>query len=115
MTRRELLTSLGITTYVAAAAEAQQLEPSVRLQKPYQVTVGPVAAALTASGFVRGVALKAISPGFTIYIGTDNTVSATTGWPLSDNDSIAFDISEASQLWVIASGVNQRVAVLPYR
>lgn len=114
MTRRELFAALGITTYVASAG-AEQQEPSVRLQKPYQVVVGPTATALTSTGLVRGVALKAISPGYTIYIGTDNTVSSLTGWPLADNDSIAFDISEASQLWVIASGANQRVAVLPYR
>jgi len=114
MTRREAFTALGVGTFVTTTS-AQQPEPPLSLLAPYQATVGPSAAALPSSGVVRGVVLKAISPGHTIYIGTNNTLTAANGWPIADNDSVAFDISEASQIWVVASAADQRIAILPYR
>ena len=45
-----------------------------------------------------------------ICIGADNTVSSTTGFPLSASESIAIPVTDPSLVWVIASADNQGVA-----
>jgi hypothetical protein len=70
-----------------------------------------------------GVCLKA-HPSNTgvIYVGLDNTVSATTGFPLAAGDLMSFDVGwfkvingstwtgDLANIWVIASTNNQVVA-----
>jgi hypothetical protein len=117
--KTRLWAALGavLLVMVAALATTQRTEAQapIRLRAPYQVLVGPTAQALTSSGGVLGVTLKAISPGQTIYIGVDNTVSSLTGWPLADGETFTAEVSDASTIWVVASAPSQRVAVLPYR
>lgn len=100
---------------VLVVLEAQNPQPPVQLRQPYHVVVDTTAAALTSSGSVRGVVLQAICPGQTIYLGTNSAVSATSGWPLGDKDTLALEVSEANQIWVIATASSQRIVVLPYR
>jgi hypothetical protein len=92
-----------------------QAQVPVRLRTPYQVPVGMTPAALTASGSVLGLTLKCMCAGQTIYIGSDSSVSASTGWPLYDGDTFSVEVSDAANVWAVASAAGQRLAVLPYR
>lgn len=62
---------------------------------------------------VRGVLLRAdIANGEAIYIGNDNTVSATVGWtailmPL--DGTLLIPIADASKIWLYSTGVTQKV------
>lgn len=93
---------------------AQIVRPVV-LSAATQTPVGVSAVQLPNTGTVLGVMLKAISPGQIVYIGTTSAVSTTTGFPLSDGDSIILEVSNANQVWAVATASGQRVAVFPYR
>jgi hypothetical protein len=116
-TRIRFICSALLLALVLALAFTQRTDAQapVRLRAPYQVVIGTTAQALTSSGGVLGVTLKAISPGQTIYLGTDNTVSSLTGWPLADGETFTVEVSDASTIWVVASAPSQRLAVFPYR
>jgi hypothetical protein len=95
--------------------EAQVYSP-VTLHPPFQFTVGISPLPLPSTGTaIRGVTLKAMSPGQTIYIGTSNALTASSGFPLSDGDSIGIEVNNANQIYVMATANNQRLAVLAYR
>ena len=46
-----------------------------------------------------------------VYIGHDNTVSATTGWPLAAGEAIGFDTLNTNKVYVYSAAA-QRVAVI---
>lgn len=128
-TRRVLLTVIVLGLLLGGGARsltppAFRLAPTVqaqgtfaanvRLVAPYRVTVGTSAGQLTSSGNVRGVIIKAICPGQTIYIGTSSAVTTSTGYPLADGDSLTLEIRNASDIYAIASAAAQSVSVLPF-
>ncbi len=86
----------------------------VRLIAPYRVTVGGTAVQLTSSGNVHAVMIKAICVGQTIYIGTSDQVTTSTGYPLADGDSLVLEVRNANQIYAIASASSQSLAVLPF-
>lgn len=75
----------------------------------------------TATLVAYGIRIKAL-PGNTgvVYVGLDNTVSATTGYPLSASEECAFDaawiprnsnnVPDANAIYVIGSAANQGVS-----
>lgn len=94
---------------------AQPNRAPVRVTAPYRVTVGGTAVQLTSSGNVNGgVCLKALVPGQTLYLGVSTAVTTSTGWPMSDNESLCLEVINANQIWGIASAAAQSVAVLPF-
>jgi len=95
--------------------EAQGTRAPVRLIAPYRVTVGTSAEQVTDSGNVNGgVVIKAICPGQTIYVGVSSSVTTSTGYPLSDGETLTLEVRNANALYVIASAAAQSVAVLPF-
>lgn len=88
---------------------------SVQLVAPYRVTVGATAVQLTNSTNVNGgVVIKAICPGQTLYIGISSAVTTSTGYPMSDGETLTLEVRNANQLYAIASAAAQSVAVLPF-
>lgn len=47
-----------------------------------------------------------------IYIGPDNTVSTTTGYPLFSGDTLGMDLTSTNSIFAIADTINQLLAVL---
>lgn len=94
---------------------AQPNRAQVRVVAPYRVTIGATSVQLTTSGNVNGgVCLKALVPGQTLYIGISTAVTTSTGWPMTDNESLCLEVRNATDLWGIASAAAQSVAVLPF-
>lgn len=93
---------------------AQPSAAPVRLVEPYRVTVGATAVQVTTSGNVHGIVLKALAPGQTIYIGASSAVTTSTGYPMSDGETLTLEVRNANQLYAIASAAAQSVAVLPF-
>lgn len=52
------------------------------------------------------------SPGIAVYIGNDNTVSDSTGYPLFNGNTIEMDLTPTGQIWAISTTAGQTVAVL---
>jgi hypothetical protein len=62
-------------------------------------------------GAAGGIGIKALPANTgTVWLKEDNTVSATTGWPLAAGESIVLDIKQSSKLWVYGAA-NDRVAI----
>lgn len=94
---------------------AQPVSANVHPLAPYRVTVGAAAGQLTSSTTVNGgIVIKAICPGQTIYVGVSSAVTTATGFPLSDGETLRIEVSDANQLYAIASAAGQSVAVLPF-
>jgi hypothetical protein len=80
-----------------------------------QYTVGTSAVRLTTSPLSNrsSVSIKAVlSFGNTVYIGNSNSVTASTGYPLYNGDSLQMDLTGAQQIWAISTAASQTVAVL---
>lgn len=61
----------------------------------------------------RSMSIKAICSGSAIiYIGHSNAVTAATGWPLSNDQSIDLEIDSTVAVWAIASTGTQAVSVM---
>lgn len=94
---------------------AQPNRAAINVVAPYRVTMGVAAAQITTSGNVNGgVCLKALVPGQTLYIGVSSAVTTSTGWPMTDNESLCLEVRNANVLYGIASAAAQSVAVLPF-
>lgn len=112
-----LLLAVGLTcalTPSASTSVSAQSRAAVHLVAPYRVTVGGTAVQLTASGNVTGLVIKAICPGQTMYIGAASTVTTLTGYPLADGETLTLEVTNANQIYAIASAASQSVAVLPF-
>lgn len=84
-----------------------------RPSAPSRLTVG--ASAVQGTNVTgHGVIVKAICPGQTIYVGTSSALTTANGWPLADNESLAFEVKNANELYFIASAAAQAVALFPY-
>jgi len=81
---------------------------------PARQTVG-VAAVQGANVPCHGVVVKAIAPGQTIDVGVSSAVASGAGWPLSDGETLTFEVTNLNQLWFIASAAGQAIAYFPYR
>jgi hypothetical protein len=46
----------------------------------------------------------------TLYLGHDNSVSATTGFPLAKGESIEIDVDSVDKIWVVGSAAGQKYA-----
>lgn len=80
-----------------------------------QYTVGTTAIQLTPSPLTdrSSVSIRVMADsGAIVYIGSDNTVTTSTGYPLFNGDTIQMDLTPADQIWAIANVANQDVAVL---
>lgn len=108
-----LTPTLRFVTLEAALA-AQGTRAPINIVAPYRVTIGGTAVQLTTSGNVNGgVCVKALVPGQTMYLGLAG-VATTTGWPMTDNESLCLEVRNANVLYGIASAAAQSVAVLPF-
>lgn len=52
------------------------------------------------------------SPSVAVFIGNDNTVTTSTGYPLFNGSTIQLDLTPAGNVWAISSSPGQTVAVL---
>jgi hypothetical protein len=73
---------------------------------PTQIAVSPLDGRKTIS--VRALAGNT-QP---VYIGTDDTVAVTTGFPLYAGDAVELEVNEATQIWALSESGTQRVAHL---
>lgn len=109
-----VMTPRALFSGLEATLEAQATRASIRLTAPYRVTVGATAVQLTSSGNVNGgVVVKALVPGQTMYLGLSGVTTAT-GYPMADYETLTLEVSNANQLYAIASAAAQSVAVLPF-
>lgn len=80
-----------------------------------QYTVGTSAVQLAPTALVNRSSLSVAviaDPTAIVYIGNDNTVTTSTGYPLYDKNSLELDLTDSSQIWAISDTPNQTVAVL---
>lgn len=52
------------------------------------------------------------APNVPIYIGNDNTVSTTTGYPLYDGDTLSMDLTPSDTIYAVSTAPGQVLAVL---
>ena len=85
----------------------------------FRVTVGPSAAAITATAFAckRGVGLKAdVNNSGTIYIGpsdvTAGSTPATDGWPLAAGEELFLPLDDPRAVFAVASAASQQLHVV---
>lgn len=101
--------------FAIEALRAQGTRGPINVIAPYRVAVGTSAVQLTTSGNVNGgVCIKALAPGQTMYLGVSSAVTTSTGWPMSDRESLCLEVRNANVLYGIASAADQAVAVLPF-
>lgn len=63
------------------------------------------------AGSTGGVRLKANSANAgKIYLGSDNTVSATTGYELSAGESINLEVLNLGRLWIVGGTTGDRLS-----
>jgi len=77
------------------------------------VTASAVALALPST--LASVCVKALpgnSSPAVVYIGTNSSVTTSTGYPLSPSDSVCYPIRNGAQIFLIASGTGSAVAWL---
>lgn len=58
--------------------------------------------------------VKAICPGQKIYLGTDNTVDAATGYPMVDGETLTMEPEAINDLWHYGSGAGCSLSVWPF-
>lgn len=110
-----LSAAIGVVLELASPVQAQPPGPAITLTAPYRVTVGTDAVQLTSSGNVNGgVLIKCLCSGQTVYLGASSAVTTSTGYPLSNGDSVVLAVRNANQVYAIASAAAQSVAVLPF-
>lgn len=107
--------SLLAVLMVTVILDAQNPLPPVRLMRPYHMLIGTSVQNLGSTGVVRGVTLKAICPGETIYIGIDSAVTTTDGFPMTDNETLYLEVNNPNQIWAIATASSQRLVVFAHR
>lgn len=75
--------------------------------KSGQVTLTGAAQQLT--GIKSGAGGRLVNPGATntIYIGSDNSVSAATGYPLAPGKDIPVEVLNFSRLWVFGTAADK--------
>jgi hypothetical protein len=104
--------ALSLTTPQPTAAQGIV---NVALSAPYRVTVGTAAVALTGSGNVHGMVIRAIAgTGETIYIGASSAVTTSTGYPMTNGETLTLEVRNATDIYAIASASSQSVSVLPF-
>jgi hypothetical protein len=88
-----------------------------RLVKPQRLTVNTAGTGVVQGPNLQchGVVVRALCPGQTIYLGTDNTVTTATGHPMVDGEEKQFEITNVNQLWFVSSLDGQAVSFFPYR
>lgn len=87
-----------------------------RARKPFRLAVSAVA-----TQFALPVTLsrshlyivKAMCPGSRIYLGTDNTVSSSTGYPMDDGETLTMEPVQLTALWHIG-GASDAISVFPF-
>lgn len=52
------------------------------------------------------------TPNIPVYIGNSNTVSAITGYPLYDGDTLSMDLTPSDTIYAISTAADQVLAVL---
>lgn len=52
------------------------------------------------------------APNIAVYIGTDNTVTTSTGYPLYDGSTIQLDLTPTGNIWAITATATQTIAAL---
>lgn len=80
-----------------------------------QYTVGLTAIQLVPTALANRSSLSVAiiaDPTAIVYIGNDNTVTTSTGYPLYDKNSIELDLTPTGQIWAISDTTNQTVAVM---
>ena len=79
-----------------------------------QKTVGTSAVSLGASALLTtGVYVRAMSANTgVVYVGKDNTVTASTGYYLAAGDSVFVSINDLTKVFLIASAAAQGVCFL---
>lgn len=83
--------------------------------KASQYAVGTTAAIVASPALSNrsAISLKAIcSTGAIIYVGNSASVSTTTGYPLSNNDSVQMDLGPAQSIYAISNLAAQTLAVM---
>jgi hypothetical protein len=72
-----------------------------------QITLTGAAQKLTGLSSGSSAALKNPGATNTIYLGSDNTVSASTGWPISPGETYSLDVLNSSKMWVIGTAADK--------
>lgn len=91
--------------------------PRVRLKAADRQTVatGSAAALTDNSGNQHGFILKAICPaGQTIYLGASAAVTTSTGYPMTDGETLTLEVANVSEIYAIADAVSAQLAILPF-
>lgn len=72
-----------------------------------QITLTGSAQPLT--GMASGSNARVKNPGATnpMYVGSDNSVSATTGWPLLPGQELEIDVLNLKNLWVFGTAADK--------
>ena len=68
----------------------------------------------TDTGNVHGVIVKALCPGQTVYLGKTVAVTTSTGYPMTDGETLTLEVPNANQLAFIASAAGQAVSIVPF-
>jgi len=79
-----------------------------------RATVGTSAVQLVGAALAdrRGVSVKALHSNIgLVYLGHDDTVTASTGYPLKKGESYNADLSGSAAIWAISDTAAQGVAI----
>lgn len=79
-----------------------------------QYTIGTTAIKLTPTPLTNrsSISIKAITTGIPVYVGHDNSVTVTNGYPIFNNDVLNMDLTGSNQIWAIASAPGQTLCIL---
>jgi len=80
-----------------------------------QYSIGTSAVQITLTPLTNrsSISIKAVTTtNNMIYIGNSSSVTTSTGYPLFNGDSLQFDLTGASQIWLIASASSQTACIL---
>lgn len=94
-----------VTSNVAGLTAFQTSQYSIGITA-VQITPTPLANRSSISLTVEA------APNVAVYIGTDNTVSTSTGYPLYDGSTIQLDLTPAGNIWAITATATQTIAAL---
>lgn len=109
------------TTLLAISGKLNSLSVSASIQglsnfQTSQYTVGTSAVPLTPTPLANRTAISikvsTTSNQESVYVGSTNGVTTSTGYALFDGDSIQLDITNAHAVYAIASAAGQRIYVL---
>jgi hypothetical protein len=79
-----------------------------------QYIIGTTAIKLTPTPLTNrsSISIKAITTGIPVYVGHDNGVTVTNGYPIFNNDVLNMDLTGSNQIWAIASSPGQTLCIL---